>query len=71
MPSRPTRIILPPSFALGLYTNAFRVVDTAGEHCFLEFLVYSKTENQAQVVGRVSVDKGLLPTLRDAITEVL
>ena len=64
-----------PLKALGLYANAFRVVVDAAatdqHHCLLEFLVYSGTEDLAQVVGRVRVRKGLLPRLRDTITEVL
>jgi len=37
----------------------------------LEFLLYSKSEGVAQVVGRVQVKKVLLPRIRDRITEVL
>lgn len=55
----------------GIYANAFRVAE-AGEHdCLLEFLVYSQSEGIAKVVGRVQVSKGLIPSLRDEITEVL
>jgi len=64
-----------PLKALGIYANAFRVVVEAGvvdqHHCLLEFLVYSGTEDLAQVVGRVRVRKDLLPKLRDTLTEVL
>ena len=59
---------------LGVYANAFRVVsDESVEdgQCLLDFLVYSQTEDLAQVVGRVRVNKGLLPKIRDEITEVL
>lgn len=59
---------------LGVYANAFRVIaDESLEdgQCLLDFLVYSQTEGLAQVVGRVRVNKGLLPKIRDEITEVL
>ena len=66
---------LTPLEALGVYANAFRIVDEVvdadPDQCLLEFLVYSKTEDMAQVVGRVLVKKGLLPAIRDQITEVL
>lgn len=63
-----------PVKVLGVYANAFRVVaDEKPEEgtCLLEFLVYSQTEHVAQVVGRVRVSTGLLPKIRDKITEVL
>jgi len=67
--------VLTPLEALGVYANAFRIVDEVvdedPDRCLLEFLVYSKTEDLAQVVGRVRVKKGLLPAIRDQITEVL
>lgn len=65
------QVRLRPEHSQGMFANAFRVVDAEGDQCHLEFLVYSKTENRARIVGRVSVNKGLLPLLRDAITEVL
>lgn len=64
-----------PLEALGVYANAFRILDeavgTEPDKCLLEFLVYSQTEDLAKVVGRVLVKKGLLPAIRDQITEVL
>lgn len=58
---------------LGVYANAFRVVadESEGDECLLDFLVYSQTEHLAQVVGRVRVNKGLLPKIRDEIRDVL
>ena len=64
-----------PPDALGVYANAFRivadVVDADPDQCLLEFLVYSQSEDLAKVVGRVVVKRGLLPVIRDQITEVL
>jgi hypothetical protein len=75
MRSLPPKPKVNPLDALGVYANAFRIVtDVAGtgpERCLLEFLVYSETEDLAQIVGRVLVKKGLLPVIRDLITEVL
>lgn len=66
---------IPPDLTevLGIFANAFRVAQDEIEvgECLLEFLVYSQTEDLARVVGRVQVKKGLLPVIRDQITEVL
>lgn len=66
---------LNPLEALGVYANAFRILSdpegAAPDECLLEFLVYSQSEDLAKVVGRVVVKRGLLPVIRDQITEVL
>lgn len=71
----PTRRPVPvdPGQVLGVFANAFRVVDEAleADQCLLEFLVYSQTEDLARVVGKVLVNKGLLPVIRDEIREIL
>lgn len=67
------QIRVDPIQALGIFANAFRVVDeeAGADQCLLEFLVYSQNEDLARVVGRVLVSKGLLLAIRDEIKEVL
>lgn len=62
-----------PAHIVGVFANAFRVSqgDGEGNLCLLEFLVYSETEGLAKVVGKVLLNRGLLPRLRDGIREVL
>jgi len=64
-------VTVSPELALGVYANAFRVLDGKGGRCKLEFLVYSETEHRAAVVARVPLRKALLPLIRDEMTSSL
>jgi hypothetical protein len=65
-----SEVVVDPSMALGVFTNAFRVQER-GSTCLLEFLVYSATEDRAVIVGRVPVRKAFLPVIRDQIAASL
>jgi len=58
---------VPARCALGTYANAFRIRKD-GETPIMEFLIYSATEDQAAVVGKVAVHMALLPVILDRIT---
>ena len=64
-------VVVPPDLVFGVYSNAFRVSDTADGRCLLEFIVYSATDHQAKVVSKVPVRKSFLPVIRDRITTCL
>ena len=64
-------VVVPADLVFGVYANAFRVQDTTDGRCQLEFLVYSATEQQAKVVGKVPLRKSFLPVIRDRITACL
>ena len=64
-------VAVDPELALGVYANAFRVLDAGDEQCLLEFLVYSETENRAAIVDRIPVKKSFLPVIRDVITRMM
>jgi len=65
-----SEVVVDPSRAFGVFTNAFRVQES-GSTCLLEFLVYSATEDRAVIVERVPVRKAYLPVLRDLIAASL
>lgn len=58
---------------LGAFANAFRIMDNPGgkPECFLDFLLYSASENRARVVARIQVSREFLPTIRDRLDDVL
>ena len=62
---------VPPEHRLGVYANAFRVLEGPDGRCQMEFLVYSDVENTAAVVSRAPVSRSLLPVIRSRIKEVL
>jgi hypothetical protein len=57
------------SCKLGIFANAFRVIEEAGPDCFLDFLLYSAQEQTAQVVSRVRVRRVFLPAIRAIMEE--
>lgn len=57
-------INIEPHQELGVYANAFRVLDgDVPSRVFLEFLLYSPTVNRALVVTRLRVPRKLLPII--------
>ena len=47
----------------GVFANAFRVVQEAGQECFLDFCVYSAQEERAEVVTRVRIHRSFIPII--------
>ena len=65
-------VTLEPQLELGLYANAFRVLDgDLASRVFLEFLLYSPTANKALVVARIRVSRKLLPIMINQLTGTL
>lgn len=56
---------------IGEFANAFRIVKDTGEEFFLDFLVYSASENKAKMVTRVRVPKVLLPAVMQRLGSVM
>ena len=74
MPARQVKISavsVPKSRQLGVYANAFRVVQDSPEEFLLDFVVYSDSEKVAEVVGRVRVHANMLPAIRDSLAATL
>lgn len=61
---------LNPQSVFGTFANAFRLLEE-GDGCLLEFLVYSATEQRAEVVQRVQVRREFVPAIRDRMSESL
>ena len=53
-------VVVPPNLAVGEYANAFRIVHDSGTEWFLDFLVFSESENTAKVVSRTRVQEAFL-----------
>ena len=60
-----------PQEAMGIFANAFRVVEDEAGRCLLEFFVYSSTEDRAVLVSRIPVRKNLLPVFLGHLNESL
>ena len=56
---------------LGEFANAFRVLKGPEPECFLDFLVYSSTEDCAEVVARIRVGLNFLPSIHHRLDEIL
>lgn len=52
---------------MGTFANAFRILPDTGDEVLIDFLVFSKQENQAEVVARIRVHKNFLLTIRNRI----
>jgi len=66
--SKPIAIDCPVAFSekaslFGEFANAIRVTPEGPHECFLDFCVYSPTENQAQIVTRVRIHRSFLAVL--------
>jgi hypothetical protein len=67
-PGKPVAIDCPVAFSekanlFGEFANAVRVTPEGPHECFLDFCVYSPTENQAQIVTRVRIHRSFLAVL--------
>jgi hypothetical protein len=68
---RTTKVIVEETVRFGTFANAFRVVEEAGPDCYLDFMVYSASEQQATVVARVRVRRDFIPAIRDNLGTAL
>jgi hypothetical protein len=59
------------SCRFGKFANAFRIVEGPPKEVYLDFLIYSGSEQQASVVSRIKVKKELLPVIRDYLVFLL
>jgi hypothetical protein len=55
----------------GTFANAFRIVEETGPDCFLDFMVYSASEEEATVVSRVRVRRQFLAEIRSQLGAAL
>jgi len=68
---RDTKVKVEPEVKFGEFANAFRVVEEAGDDCFLDFLVYSEQEQEATVVSRVRIRREFLGAICDRLGEAM
>ena len=54
---------------LGTYANAFRVIEDGAGEMFLDFMVYSGLEAEAEVVSRVRVRQDFVQVILDHLSE--
>lgn len=64
-------VMIPPEKIAGDYANAFRVFRDSNREWFLDFLVYSVTDNRATLIARVRVLEEFLPVLRDRLGQAM
>lgn len=62
---------VPPDIKVGVFANAFRLLQDSGNEWFLDFLVHSATEGTATVVSRIRVQEAFLPSIRDRLSKTL
>lgn len=62
---------VPPDIQVGVFANAFRLLQDSGNEWFLDFLVHSATEGKATVVARIRVQEAFLPSIRDRLATTL
>ena len=53
----------------GEFANAFRIIPDVGDDVFLDFCVYSASDNRAKVVSRLRVSRDFLPLVIDRLRE--
>lgn len=53
----------------GAFANAFRIIPDVGDDVFLDFCVYSASDNRAKVVSRLRVSRDFLPLMIDRLRE--
>jgi len=56
---------------IGEFANAFRIVADTEEEVFVDFCVYSASENVARIVSRLRVRKDFLPLMGIRIQEAV
>ena len=64
-------IEVPSDQQVGAFANAVRIIHDSGTEWFLDFLVFSSTENKAVVVSRVRVQEAFLAAIRDRLSTTL
>jgi hypothetical protein len=62
---------VPSEHQIGSFANAVRIIHDSGTEWFLDFLVFSSTENKAVVVSRVRVQEVFLGAIRDRLSTTL
>jgi hypothetical protein len=65
------KVTVDASLRFGAFANAFRVVEEIGPDVFLDFLVYSASEQEAVIVARIRVRRDFLPQIRNTLTEAM
>lgn len=55
----------------GVFANAFRIMQEAGQECFLDFCVYSSQEERAEVVARVRIHRTFVPVIRERLADAM
>lgn len=60
-------VLVPRAKQLGVFSNAFRILQDAGSEYLLDFLVYSEAEQTAMVVARLRVYGPMLPAIRERL----
>lgn len=66
-----TNVIVPSDLKYGEFANAVRVVDEQGPDCFVDFLEYTASEQEARVVARIRVRRDFLPLIREKLGEAM
>lgn len=57
--------------SFGVFANSFRIVPDTQYECYLDFLVYSATNNRAKVLSRIRVRNDFLVTIKDRLNSLL
>ena len=63
------QIEVPPEVRFGVNANGFRIVEEAGNDCFLDFLVFSAQHNAAKVVSRVRVRRQFIEAIEATLKQ--
>ncbi len=64
-------VTIPQEIQLGVFANAFRVLQDTGQDFFLDFLVFSGIEKKAVLVSRIRVNMAFLPAVRERLSTTL
>lgn len=70
-PYETTKITVDENVKFGVFANAFRVVEEGGSDCFLDFMNYSNTAQEATVVARIRIRRDFLHDIRENMEEAL
>lgn len=70
-PPTTTVVLVEEAVRFGTFANAFRVVEEVGPDCFLDFINYSATEQEATVVARIRVRRDFLHAIRENLAEAM
>lgn len=64
-------IIVAEGQKVGIYANAFRIVEEAPPDVFLDFLAYSAQEKRAEVVSRVRIRRVFMDAVRESLGQAM